>query len=939
MKKFLSLVLALVMTMSLVTVSAGAKDFSDNSKIAYKEAVDVMSAVKVIDGYTDGSFNPSATLTRGAAAKIICNLILGPTTASALVADAAPYKDVPTNHTFAGYIAYCQKEGIISGYADGTFKPANTLTGYAFMKMLLGALGYKAENEGYTGPNWSIQVAKRAINVGLNDDLNGSFNGVKAVTREEACLYAFNTLKATMVEYDKNSTITVGNITIKDTSDAKEKTCVKGSGNDGNIGTKDGKVQFAEEYFSDLKGKPTTDEFERPATQWKVKSTDVGTYSKTPDLTYTEDVKVGTIYSDLGLSNSIAGTDITVYVDGAVSDPTTSGTQAYKVRNGIVKGDVKNKLGGNGVLTEVFYDDDADTVIVTEINTYIGEIAAAYKASAVKDAYVTLKSGSTNTGDGTSYETDDTYAVDSKVLYTYSYKAGENCVESMQAAESVTGTLTAYSVEKDVTVGGTKYKSNDVSASKNTINTSLTNAVKTDVVVYLDSYGYAIYVDADAASDNYAAVLGYDGATGGAGTLLNPKNADLLFMDGTRKTVKVKGSFGDAGIVVGDVVSYRLNSDGEYELTEVASGDNSTLTAPGTLVTKGTTQMANKTYNKGTSGASVANGKTVFLFWNEGNDSIDRYEGIANTSTFTKNHADTTVAVLVESGAAAAKLVFVSYHNTDVLDGAKKDTLFIKGGSSKVKYDADRNSYYEYDAILNGEITKVKTGTQITNWTLADNYTKDSKDVVTLINNYYVDNSGSHNSADSNKLHYAACTTSAQNDAVVNGTVTLAGVARSVADDVKVFTVDANGDIAAATINAVQLDSNDKVWYKLNSDGEVEFLVVEVVDVPSQNPGTPSTTYTATLKLNAAKDGLEVAIAGGAAGDNTTTWSVEKVIVTNLTGGVSAEVTSSTTGTLTAGAQASTPVADVAVTTNGLTTYQVVLKVGNDTVTSNKVVA
>ena len=88
MKKFLSLVLALVMTMSLVTVSAGAKDFADDSKITYKEAVDVMSAAKVIDGYTDGSFNPTATLTRGAAAKIICNLILGPTTASALVADA-----------------------------------------------------------------------------------------------------------------------------------------------------------------------------------------------------------------------------------------------------------------------------------------------------------------------------------------------------------------------------------------------------------------------------------------------------------------------------------------------------------------------------------------------------------------------------------------------------------------------------------------------------------------------------------------------------------------------------------------------------------------------------------------------------------------------------------------------------------------------------------
>ena len=36
MKKFLSLVLALVMTMSLVTVSAGAKDFSDDGSITYQ---------------------------------------------------------------------------------------------------------------------------------------------------------------------------------------------------------------------------------------------------------------------------------------------------------------------------------------------------------------------------------------------------------------------------------------------------------------------------------------------------------------------------------------------------------------------------------------------------------------------------------------------------------------------------------------------------------------------------------------------------------------------------------------------------------------------------------------------------------------------------------------------------------------------------------------
>ncbi|MEI3349111.1 MAG: S-layer homology domain-containing protein [Dysosmobacter sp.] len=105
---------------------------------------------------------------------------------------------MPANHTFSGYIAYCAQKGIISGYGDGTFRPAGTLTGYAFMKMLLGALGYDADIEGYSGSNWTVAVAKQAMGIGL-DDGNDKFVGTQAVAREEACLYAFNTLTADVV--------------------------------------------------------------------------------------------------------------------------------------------------------------------------------------------------------------------------------------------------------------------------------------------------------------------------------------------------------------------------------------------------------------------------------------------------------------------------------------------------------------------------------------------------------------------------------------------------------------------------------------------------------------------------------------------------------------------------------------------------------------------
>ena len=129
MKKFLSLVLALVMTMSLVTVSAGAKDFTDSEDLsgeAYAEAVNVMSEMGIIDGYAGGAFQPQGTLTRGAAAKIIACMMLGKTTAEALGTQAAPFKDVPVGSTFAGYIAYCVESGLIDGYADGTFVAFNS---------------------------------------------------------------------------------------------------------------------------------------------------------------------------------------------------------------------------------------------------------------------------------------------------------------------------------------------------------------------------------------------------------------------------------------------------------------------------------------------------------------------------------------------------------------------------------------------------------------------------------------------------------------------------------------------------------------------------------------------------------------------------------------------------------------------------------------------
>ncbi len=179
-------------------------------------------------------------------------MVLGPTTASALSADAKSFKDVPTNHPFAGYIAYCAQQGIINGYDSNTFKPEAPLTGNHFMKMLLGALGYDGEVEGFTGPNWTINVSKLAYGLKLDD---GNKDAVlsKPITRQEAALYAFNTLKADMVEYDTKTTVSKGDLTVQIAGTDAKKILQSESGYadtmEPNVAAKERTLQFAEKYF------------------------------------------------------------------------------------------------------------------------------------------------------------------------------------------------------------------------------------------------------------------------------------------------------------------------------------------------------------------------------------------------------------------------------------------------------------------------------------------------------------------------------------------------------------------------------------------------------------------------------------------------------------------------------------------------------------------
>jgi len=89
-----------------------------------------------ISGYSDGTFRPGADVTRGQLTKIIV-------TAQGWSIDTIGgphFTDVPPAAPFYGFVETAYNHGVISGYADGTFRPGSTATRGQITKIVYGAL-------------------------------------------------------------------------------------------------------------------------------------------------------------------------------------------------------------------------------------------------------------------------------------------------------------------------------------------------------------------------------------------------------------------------------------------------------------------------------------------------------------------------------------------------------------------------------------------------------------------------------------------------------------------------------------------------------------------------------------------------------------------------------------------------------------------------------
>ena len=880
MKKLLALVLALVMSMSLVTISNAA--FKDADKIDYKEAVDVMNAIGVFVGDENGKFNAKENLTREQAAKIIAYLELGDKTADALVGSNI-FTDVASTRWSAGFIGYCAQAGVVNGVGDSKFNPTGALTALQFGKMLLVELGYDAKAEKMEGIDWAINTSKLMAKAKLMDGIDGSVNQV--ITREQAAKMSLNALKAPTVIYDtKGSSVIVNGAEINfGASEAKYNTSDVAA--DQNISNKQLTnnggylVELGEKLYPKLKleyGNYTEayDAFLRPADTWSYKNQKIGTYAWTPDLTYTKSVSASELYMDLGISTVGNGKK----ADYVAVDGVRNATQESYL---IQKSNTTDKFGGNGVLTEVYKDDNS--VYIVEINTYVGDVSAVSAGTKTQNAYVTIA----NRGNGTSgtYETTD-FAVDDVVLYTYSYKLDGAKYEGIQsvtkAAAKITGNLSEVTLGKNATVGSTKYD-----FSKKIANVADTTMLKYDVDVILDSYGYAIDIQPTNTNTAYAYVLNVKATAGDFNTTAK---AELLFTDGTTQVVSLNNSKDGTNVYtkgtstagtdnvnilkIGDIVKYQVNNADKYTLERVAqqNAKSANVLKSGRSyvgLTAGT-QTENGSYSfKANNVPYTANGKTLFLVATKnGTGTVYTvYEGIKNVPSITTSAAVNS-AVYVENG--VAKIVFIDARTNALVSSST--VIFLKPNSTMTATTNSKlGTYYTYsEAIVNGEkvedfkvaadsfanVTDARAGGMFTAVAYDDNQIATVSSYITAVTGtgkYY------------------------------NKTVTINGSAYTYTDDVNVWYLDTNDVLTKVTVTAVADDANDTVYVKMNAGNEITDIVI--IEVENKALSNDASIKSITVKGVEAKlvDGVYTATVDAA---NTT----DKRIVIDAADGATVKI-------------------------------------------------
>ena len=753
LKRALSLAMASIMVLGMMVVGAGAvsyDDFSDKDKIVNDDAVSMLVELNVINGKDDGSFDPEGIVTRAEMAKMICVVLNGGKDPSLGNVSNYTYTDT-VGHWAAAYIEYCTTLGIVAGDGTGKFNPSNTVTGAEAAKMLLVALGFKSEIEGFTGANWAVNVNVRANQKGLFDEL--SINPSEGLTRDNAAQMVWNALDAGVVSYDYTLITDGSSITSSPTLiDNESKTLLtdkfKVSKLEGVIvanenATSTGTAVEKEDVTVLLLTSDDADSKQDEGDTITLKTATAANLLGKSVTMFAKDWKNGAYQTVLG--NPVVSSDnmiATISEDSDADDVKDAlkdagikeVSKAVLVQNFIRATDKDDKeltisgmadvakLTGNGIEVTVISNDNdnkADFVIVTKM--IAGKVSAYNAKGNDGDGYITVtaltdiaKADQIAGAEFADVKGSEDLAKDDIVLY---YRVGDTFYA--EKADSVNVTVTSTKGDDQIKDGSNTYKASALSSKyDDDNNTVLTTAVEPDdeVTLYLDNFGYVVYTDAVTAADEYMFITGSDASVKSGFESLTIKG---VLSDGTEVTASVN-----------KIDSKKLSSafeglsgttaEKEEAAQKLVNNKIVTYTKTGekyNITVKDDTKITQIQKNKANLGGATANSKTIFVIGDK-NDNYKVYTGIANVPNVTNK--DAKLYCYAPSGVAK----FVVALSATTSDG-DTNGIYILGKTASAKKDGD-DTIYVVEAYVNDEyVAELEL----------DNYTKGE----TIHRGYYKD--------------------------------------------------------------------------------------------------------------------------------------------------------------------------------------------------------
>ena len=592
LKKVLALVLAFACAF---TMFAGAA-FTDQADIKVdSEVVDTLVSLGVIEGFENGSFQPNGTVTRAQMAKMIYVLRTGNSDASAYNDDKTTFTDI-NGHWARGYIKYCQSLNIIAGKSSTIFAPNASVTAQEAAKMLLVTLGYDAQKAGLVGAGWASKTNALADEAGLLEDVNTSFTA--ACPRQYAAQLIYNAIDAVTVAwrddaYTKynyngsenktvgekymglNKTVGILNDVTKDTDKNTFSLTVNVNTTESN-GKKLGTFTKVTKDYSALK-------YQKVKVLYKDKDNVFGVYSMTDDNTV-----VSNVMDNVKLDSNklkIDGTKYTiassseVYVDGAlqyvktvdqsgnVTAFTTKAAEAVQVNNAarvatISEWVAKNSEGdniGKASSVQAISNTDSSKINILKVTTY-----TVKKVTYVGTDYI--NAGGARKDDDYNYPSDikkDDYAV---ISSKGNYADDKGLITK---AETVEGKVTGTKGNDQVMIDGKWYTADYKAGTTNVIEDwPSSNATVKLVLVN----GFVEFVDTVTAGTADMVMVIETGSSNGLG---NSKVADLMFSDGSRKTVELDSDseygYNNTPVTFGSpkLATYEV-SKGKYTLKKVS---------------------------------------------------------------------------------------------------------------------------------------------------------------------------------------------------------------------------------------------------------------------------------------------------------------------------------------------------------------------------------